>query len=220
MRDNPRTTLVSALLGVVLLGGVFVFTVLVPELGDDAEPAAAERGASASAPDDLAPVALPDELSGGLTAVDLGTLPAELAAQFGDLESLKDQETSITEGLARVFGVPGAFRVYAAADASAVAQVTVLDKAPGLFAPDALPIDPALVDVARPPSELVSVDGATCSVNWGEAVPAGQPVDPATQPQAVRCQLGGQDDQRTYELTAQGLSVDDTVAVLKDLATT
>lgn len=219
MRDNPRTTLVSALLGVVLLGGVFVFTVVVPELGDDAEPAGAESGEAASAGEPLAPVELPDELGGGLTAVDLGTLPDDLAQQFGDLEALKEQETSITEGLARVFGAPGAFRVYAAADASAVAQVTVLDRAPGLFAPDALPIDPAVVDVARAPSELVSVDGATCSVNWGEAVPAGQPIDPAAKPQAVRCQLGSQDDRRTYELTAQGLSVDDTVAVLTELAT-
>jgi hypothetical protein len=215
MRDNPRTTVVSVLLGVVLLGGVFAFTVLVPKIGDQ-DAASAESSATA---DPLPPVVLPDELAGGLEAVDLGTLPAELAQKFGDVDALKKQEDSIAEGLDRVFGVPGSFRVYAAADGSAVAQVTVLDKAPGLFTPDALPIDPKVINVARAPSDLVDVDGATCSINWGEAVPAGTAIDPAAMPQGVRCQLG-QDDRRTYELTSQGLSVDDSVAILKKLAAT
>ncbi|MDO9457356.1 hypothetical protein [Nocardioides sp.] len=215
MRDNPKATVINVVLGVVLLGGLFVFTVVVPDLGDDPEPAAGTPSESASAPAQ-GPIDLPDKLSSGLVAVDLGNLPDQLAQQFGDLEALKKQEGSIADGLEQVFGVPGAFRVYAAEDGSAIAQMTALDKAPGLFTPDALPIDPEVLGVARAASELVEVEGATCSLNWGEEVPAGQAIDPAQDPQAIRCQLGA--GERTYELTAQGLPLVDAVGVLKDLA--
>lgn len=215
MRDNPRTTVVSAVLGVVLLGGLFVFTVVVPELTEDAE--SSESGSSENAgTTDGSAIELPDRLSGGFVAADLGTLPPDLAEQLGDIEALIDQEDSIAEGLGDVFGAPGDFRVYAVEDGSALAQVTVLDRAPGLFTPDALPIDPAVLGVARPASELVEVDGAVCAITWGQEVPEGQPVDETQPPQAVRCQLG--DEDRTYELTSQGLLVDEAVAVLRDLA--
>lgn len=214
MRDNPRTTVVSALLGVVLLGGVFVFTVLVPELGDDpaSSPSSDEPSAGAG------PVDLPDALPGDLEAIDLGTLPTQLAQSFPPADDLREQEASIADGFQDVFGVPGAFRLYAATDGTALAQVTVLDRAPGLFAPDTPPIDPAVLGLARASSELVKVDDAVCSISYGDGseVPAGQPVDPAQAPQAVRCQLGA--GERTYEATTQGLTADETVELLHGLA--
>ncbi|WP_148613648.1 hypothetical protein [Nocardioides rubriscoriae] len=221
MRDNPRTTVVSALLGVVLLGGVVVFTVLVPKLGDDPQSSSgssSESSTGGAGATPAGPIDLPDELPGMLVAADLGTLPPQLAQSFPAAADLMKQEDSIAEGLQKVFGVPGAFRLYAATDASAVAQLTVLDRAPGLFTPDTPPIDPAVIGLARASSELVKVDDAVCSVNYGDnsQVPAGQPIDPAQQPQAVRCQLGA--GERTYEATTQGLTVDATVELLHGLA--
>lgn len=230
MRDNPRTTVVSAVAGVVLLGGVFAFTVLVPKLGDDdevtyqgssqavPEPMGATATASPAPGSTSGPVDLPDKIGQKLVAVDLGSLPAALATQFGDLAALKKQEAAITDGLTDVFGVGGAFRVYAATDGSAIAQVTVLDKAPGLFAPDALPVDPEVIGVTRAPSELLKVDDAVCSVSWPAEVPKGQEVDPAVKPQGVRCQRGAGD--RTFELTSQGLSVEETVSLLTAVSST
>lgn len=208
MRDNPRITYLSALAGVVLLGGVVGFSVILSDGGGE-ESSSVSSGSEGS-------IELPDELTGGLVAVDLGTLPAEVSQTLGDTSELTRQEEAIAAGLEETFGVPGAFRVYAAEDATAIAQVTALDKAPGLFTPDALPIDPGVLGVARAQSELVRIDDAVCSLDWGAEVPEGQPIDPAADPRAIRCQLGA--GERTYELTAQGLSADDGVAVLQDLA--
>jgi hypothetical protein len=216
MRENSRTTVVSAVLGVVLLAVVFAFAVLVPKLSDDdgggpehsdagvAEPTGGSTGTAGG------PVELPDKLGKTLVAVDLGTLPADLAQRIGDLGDLKKQQAAIVKGLDSTFGAPGAYRIYAAPDGSALAQVIVLDKAPGLFAPDALPVDPGTLGVTRAAAELVKVRDAVCSVSWPAEVPKGTAVDPQVKPQGVRCQLGAGD--RTYEITSQGLTVDETVA--------
>ncbi len=210
MRDNPRTPLLSALAGAVLLGGLVTFVLVLP----DGEPEATSFETSLPG-EGNGSLVLPDELEGGLVAVDLGTLPAELTEGFGDVARLAEQEESIGDGLEETVGVPGAFRVYAAEDGSALAQVTALDRAPGLFTPDALPIDPGVLGVERAQAELVKVDDAVCSLDWGAEVAAGQPV-PADPPRAIRCQLG--DGERTYELTAQGLTPDEGAAVLQGLA--
>ncbi|MCW2817003.1 MAG: hypothetical protein JWN84_4458 [Nocardioides sp.] len=190
------------------------FVLALPD-GEEPEATSAESSETSLPGGDNGALELPDELTGGLVAVDLGTLPAELTEGFGDVARLAEQEASIAEGLEETFGVPGAFRVYAAEDGSALAQVTALDRAPGLFTPDALPIDPGVLGVERAQAELVKVDDAVCSLDWGAEVAAGQPV-PETPPRAIRCQLG--DGDRTYELTAQGLSPDDGAAVLQGLA--
>lgn len=224
MTTQTRTSLVGALVGLVLLGLVVAFAVGVPELtGDDATAQAADAGEGAEGsaePEDLEPIDLPTglsgELSGELVAVDTGELPEALAAQFGDLSDLGAQQASVAEGLQALFGVPGAFRLYAASDGSALVSLTVLDKAPGLFVPEALPIDPSVLGVTRAAVEIVDIDGAICSLNWGADVPAGQPIDPAVPPQGVRCQLG--DGERTYEISAQGLTPEATVELLKNIA--
>ena len=135
---------------------------------------------------------------------------------FGDVEALRKQEAAVGDTLESLFDDPGAFRLYAAADGSALVTVTVLDSPPGLFAPDAPPIAADLLGVERPGVELVDIDGAVCSVNWGEEVPQGQPIDPAQVPQIVRCQLGAGD--RTFEISAQGMPGEQAVALLKGLA--
>ncbi|MEO9324394.1 hypothetical protein ABFT23_12945 [Nocardioides sp. C4-1] len=210
MRDNPRLPLVSAALGLVLLGGVVGFAVVLPDLVDEPQATSAESGAS-----DLGPIELPDELPGGFVAVDLGTLPEEVTGAGFDVQDVVTQQDSIDEGLEKTFGVPGKIRYYAAEDGSSGASITALDKAPGLFLVNAVPVDPAVVGLERLPSELVNVDGAVCEVAWGQPVAEGQPVDPTQTPGAVRCQIG--EGERTYEVTGQGITLDATVAIAKSL---
>ena len=216
MPDTPRSpvssTLVSALVGVLLLGAVFVFTVVVPKIGDDEAAASGETTAEAEQAPALEPVALPDALPPNLVAVDSGALPAAVGAQFGDVSGLREQEDSIGAGLESLFGDTGAFRLYAADDGSALVSITVLDRAPGLYVPEAPPVDPATLGLERSAVEMVEADGAVCSLNWGEEVPAGQPIDPAALPGAIRCQRG--EGERTFEISAQGITLDATIAVL------
>ncbi len=56
------------------------------------------------------------------------------------------------------------------------------------------------------------VGDAVCSVNYGQPVAAGQPIDPTVAPLTVRCQQGA--GGRTYDLSTQGLSVEEAVEVL------
>lgn len=205
--------MISAVAGVALLGGLVAFAVLLPEREEDAAPAE-PTGVTSEGSGSTGSIELPDELSGGLQAIDLGTLPSELAQQFGDPEQLVAQQDSISAGLEEIYDAAGAFRIYASVEGPSLVQVTVLDKAPGLFV-EALPVDAEVLGVARPSSELVRVDDAVCSIAWGEDVPTGQPVDPDAAPQAVRCQLdaGG----RTIEISTQGLSVEATTGLLDEL---
>ena len=77
-------------------------------------------------------------------------------------------------------------------------------------------VDPSAIGVTRAPSELVKVDDAVCSVSWPAEVPEGTAVDPKVEPQGVRCQMGAGD--RTYELSSQGLTVEETVSSLEAVA--
>ncbi|WP_134765485.1 hypothetical protein [Nocardioides sp. 1609] len=208
MSASSRSTLAAAVVGLLLLGGLVAFATSLPE--GDAAPSEPEAAAG--------PIDLPDELPGGLLALDGDDLPEELSAQLTDLDQLRGQEDSAGARLTEVYGVPAAFRIYAAVDQSAVAQVTAVDKAPGVFLPDFPPIDPELIDLARPAVELVDAGDALCVVTWGEAVPAGQQVDDAAAPQSLRCQQGV--GERTYEIFGQGMSVDAAVEALAALVTT
>lgn len=213
MSESSRTTLVGVLVGLVLLGAVVAFAVVLPEQADGTE--AEEAGSPAPA---TGSVDLPDELPGGLVAVDTGTLPEAVAAQF-EIDTLREQEASVEEGLAEVFGVPAAFRIYldpAAPPGTPLIQLTALAKPPGLYTPDTLPVDPALLNLERASIELVRVGDGVCSITWGQDVPEGQPIDPDQTPQALSCQLGA--DGRTYEIRAQGITPEDAVDLLGEVA--
>lgn len=208
MRDSGRPTLIGAVLGVLLLGAVVAFAVLVPELSDDAEPMGAETTTEPAA---LEPVELPDTLPLGLLAVDSGELGPDVP-----IEGLAEQEASAVEQLESLFGDAAAFRVYATPARDVIAQLVVLDRAPGLFTPETIPLDPALSGNERDAVEMVNVDGTVCSVNYGAPVAAGQPIDPTAVPVSVRCQLGA--GERTYDISAQGVTVDQTLEVLQAAA--
>ncbi|WP_137292333.1 hypothetical protein [Nocardioides dongxiaopingii] len=205
MSASSRSTLLAAVVGLLLLGGLVVFATSLP----DGDAASSDQDAAAG------PIDLPDELPGGLLALDGDDLPEELTAQLTDLDQLQGQEDSAGARLTEVFGVPSAFRIYAAVDQSSVAQVTAVDKAPGVFLPDFPPIDPELIELTRPAVELVDAGDALCVVTWGQAVPAGQEVDETAPPQSLRCQQGA--GERTYEIFGQGMTVDAAVEALDAL---
>ncbi len=188
---------IGVVLGVVLLGAVAAFGIALPRAtGGDEE--------SAGTP---AEIVLPDQLPHGLVAQD--NLDGEVAERY-----LAAQESAV-EGFKDLYDAPTAVRGYAARGGRVQATITVLDQAPGLFDPHGPPIDPAVLGLERSVYELVRVGDTVCDLFWQQTVPQGQPIDEAVPPAALQCQLG--DGDRTIELFASGLSLDEGVAVLESL---
>ncbi len=206
-RSSFRAPLLAALLGLLLLAGMVAFAVGLPEVSG------AEKETSEAA---TGPIDLPDTLEGGFVAVDSPEFPAEVAAQFGDISALAEQEASVAANLGEIFEGEGAFRVYGRTDGSAVAQVTAINGSLGLFVPDALPIDPELIGAARPATEVARIDDAVCSIAWGEQIPQGTPVPTEGLPQTLRCQLA--ENGRVYEVSGQGISAQEAVDIAAALA--
>ncbi len=187
---------IGVVLGVVLLGAVAAFGIALPKAtGDDEESEAA------------AEIVLPDELPHGLVAQD--NLDSEVAGRY------QEAQDSGAEGLEDIYDVPAAVRGYATEDGNAQATITVLDRAPGLFDPHGPPIDPAVLGVERSIYELRRVGDAVCDVFWQQPVPEGQEIDDSVPPSALQCQLG--DGDRTFELFASGLSLEQGIDVLESL---
>lgn len=204
-RRSRIAGLVAGLLLLVLMVG---FAVGLPAVTGDGEDAGATSGEA---------VELPDTLPGGLVAQDGDQAPDPQGIDPAEYrERLEILQASAGDTLTEVFEAPAAFRVYTSTDGAVQALVTVLDQAPGLFAPDGPPVSAEASEVARPASELVRTGDAVCAINWGEAVPIGQPVDDSATPAATRCQLGAGD--RTYEMAATGLGPDQVVGALQALA--
>jgi len=188
---------VGILLGVVLLGAVAAFGIALPKAtGDDEDREAA------------APVELPDTLPHGLVAQD--TVEGPQGEQYATVQG------SAVAGLEEIFGAPAALRGYAARGGAVQATVTVLDRAPGLFDPHGPPIDPEVLGMERSVYELRRVGDAVCDLFWQQVVPQGAAVDEAADPAALQCQLGVGD--RTIELFASGMSIEDAADVLESLA--
>ena len=106
-------------------------------------------------------------------------------------------------------------RGYARADGSAQATITVLDRAPGLFDPHGPPLDPKMYDLERMVYELKRVGDAVCDLFWQQSVPEGGKIDGSLAPASMQCQLG--DGDRTFELFASGLTLEEGVDVLESL---
>ncbi len=190
---------VGIVLGLVLLGAMAAFAIALPEVTE-------ADGAETS--EELAPVELPDELPHGLVAQDL--LTGEPADRY------VEAQTAAVEGLEEIYGDDAAVRGYAREDGSAQATVTVLDRAPGLFDPHGPPLDPKLYGLERMVYELKRVGDAVCDLFWQQSVPEGSKVDESAAPASMQCQLG--DGERTIELFASGITLDEGIDVLESLA--
>jgi len=194
---------IGIVLGVVLLGAVAAFGIALPKATDDDGPAGAETAGA-----ETAAVALPDDLPHGLVAQD--QLDGEAAGRYAAAQE------SAVEGFAEIYDEPVAVRGYANDDGSIQATVTVLDRPPGLFDPNGPPIDPEVLGLARSIYELRRVGDAVCNLNFQQVVPQGQPVDDGAAPTSLQCQQG--DGDRTIELFASGLTLDQAVEILDELA--
>ncbi|KQP63398.1 hypothetical protein ASF47_14970 [Nocardioides sp. Leaf285] len=203
-----RTRVAGVVLGAVLLALMVVFAVVLPRIDSGAE--------ELSGADSVA--ALPDELPGGLRALDLGVEAPE-GQDPAQAEELTQRQTELQESagerLSEVFDAPAEVRIYADEALQRQAAVAVVGVPAGLFIPGALPVDPALLDLARSSTELERVGDAVCQLTYGQNVPAGQPV-PEDDPAGVTCQLGAEGT--TYWIQGGGITAEEAVAVLDDLA--
>lgn len=202
--SSARTALVAAASGVVLLAAVVGFAVGLPEVAG-AEGAEGGEGPGVEA---LAP--LPESLPGDLVSLTSPEMPAEIVEQSGGAEALADIVDSGAANVAELYGEPSAFGIYGRTDGSVLVTVTVGPGEPGLFVPDGTPISPEVQGVARSTLDFVQTDDGVCSVIYAQPIAAGQAADPAELPQRVHCQLGA--DGLLYDVTSQGLSIEETVA--------
>ena len=114
---------------------------------------------------------------------------------------------------AKVYDEPVAFRAYADKTLQDFLVVTVFTGEGGAFGPPSGLADPQAQGLERATTELVREDDAVCVASY-QAVPQGQ--DASAPPLAVTCQLAA--DGHTVQLTSNGHSVDDTVALTHDVA--
>ncbi|WP_134740142.1 hypothetical protein [Nocardioides sp. 503] len=187
--------------GIVVLGLLVAFTVLLPKSG----------GAD--------PDALPDSLPGGLRASDLvrDQDDAEQQARAEDFaERQGDINESGAEQLEDLFDAPAVVRTYQDEQFERQVTITVVETAAGPFLPNGPPLDPSYLDLERNVSELVSVGDGVCALYYQQPVPKGQAVPDDEQPQALQCQVGA--GGATYQLFGQGLDADAAVDILDDLA--
>jgi hypothetical protein len=205
--STSRSSLVGAVLGLALLGLLVAFAVALPE--------SAQSTKSAAATDAAAPISLPDTLPGGWTSVDVVGPKGADPAQTKEFTANQTKALSyVTDALDKVYDVPTAFRVYATSDLSRYVTLTAWAAPGGAFGPNGLN-DPELSGLARAPVELVRVRDSVCTVNWAP-VPAGQPIDPATKPTGVECQLS--EAGRTFQIGAGPMTAEETVKLLEAAA--
>lgn len=189
-------------LGAVVLGLLVVLAVALPK-------AEGETGTAGA-------VALPDTLPGGWTAtdaLDVDALPAEAGIDAEAIQRQADRRAYAEQAYAEVYDEAPTFRTYTDDSLAKYALVTVFTGESAAFAPGDPPVDAEAEGLARSTSELVREGDALCSVSY-QAVAAGQE---AGEPTTISCQLPTAG--RTVQLQTQGVPVEDTFALLDDLAT-
>ena len=189
-------------LGAVVLGLLVVLAVGLPKAqGDTGGSGAAE---------------LPATLPGGWTATDelkVADVPADSGIDAAAIKRQAERREYAEQAYAEVYDDAPSYRTYTDDTLQRFALVTVFAGESHAFAPGEPPVDPEAEGLARSTSELVEQDGALCAASY-QAVAAGQD---AGEPTSISCQLAtaGQ----TIQLQVQGASLDDTFALLDDLAT-
>lgn len=200
MNDQRGSLFLGTLAGLVLLGLVAAFAIVLPGLHDDS-----------TGPADR--VELPDALPHGLVAEDRAGAGEQ---QQEYVERVEQVQVSATEGLEELYDVPAAVRGYASEDGELQATIVALAAEPGLFDPHGPPVDPAVLGLERHLYELERVDGAVCDIFWHQVVAEGETVDESVVPASVQCQLGV--DGWTYEFLGSGVTAEQAVEVLRAAA--
>ena len=195
---SRTSTWIGIALGVVLLGLVAVFAIVLPKT------AGADEGSTSGG--DLS---LPDTLPGDYTAADL---PDAFTGQYADQadQISQAQAKSREHGdkvLADVLDEPAATRTYASKDLKTAVFVQAFRAPGGAFAPDSLP-DPEQPQGAQGAPELVGVGDGACIVTRTPAQP-GQPVDESAPPTYAQCQVS--EGELTVQVGARGVPEKDMV---------
>ena len=201
VKTNRRLGLaLGAPLGVVGLGLLFTFAVVLPKV---TEPDAAE---------------LPDALPGGWVAVDLATPPGATTGSAGSTST--DSQRKATDYVRQIYeGVydePVAFRAYTDKTFSHFVVVTVFTSDGGAFGPANGLADPKALELKRASTELVRHGDVVCVANYQPVGADEDDTDQSAFPLGVSCQLPA--DGRTIQLASNGLSVDDTVDLVHEVA--
>lgn len=205
-RTSRHPALIGVVVGVVLLALVVGFSLLPGSSDDDATAVDSTSASSGDAP------RLPDTLPQGITALD--TMSAG-SSELAQAEQTKKTQDSIVSSLTDLYHVPAQARLYADSTLQNFTSLVEVDITPGTFLAGGLPIDPALLQLARNSTELKEVDGATCSLAYSGAIPAGQPV-PDDVPAAVQCQLNDTAD--TWQIRTQQMTPEQAVSILRGVA--
>ncbi len=201
-----RSSLAGVVAGAVLLAGCVGFAVGLPEVvgggeTDEPDPAAAPEEAAAALPE------LPEEIGDFRSASSVTEGARQVELDDSAAAKLEEVFETDVEVITYVRGP--------AEQIDGVASATVYAAEPGVFSPGGPPFDPKLSGYSRGLSELVRVDGTRCAAAWQQPVPLGGQPDPRALPFQVQCQTGGEG--LTYEVTTQGLSVDESVQFLQDV---
>jgi hypothetical protein len=197
-RDS-RPLLVGLVGGLVVLGLLVAFAVLLPATGNE--------------PDDL-----PDSLPGGLRAVDLVAEEADGDEQTADFaRRQRGISASGEERLEELFDAPVQVRSYQDEALEGQATITVIETESGPFLPNGPPYDPTYLDLERNVTDLVSVGDGVCALYWQQPVPEGTEIEAdQEEPQALQCQLGA--DGVTYQFYGRGVTPEEAVDLLEGLA--
>jgi hypothetical protein len=198
VKTNRRVDLaLGAPLGLIGLGLVFAFAVVLPEVTD---PDTAE---------------LPDSLPGGWVAVDIATLPDGSEGSASADSQLKATEY-VREVYDEVYDEPVAFRAYTDEDFSSFVVVTVFTSDGGAFGPVSGMADPEELELKRATTELTRHGDVVCVANYQPVGLDEDETDDSDIPLGVSCQLPT--DGHTIQLATNGLDLDDTVDLVHKVA--
>lgn len=197
---------ISIIVGLVVLGVLVVFVVVLPELDDDADD-----------------VSMPAKLPGGWVAVDVpqpvdpaapvqeGAAPQTQEDADRNAEMLALERAYSDEVLSEVVDGTVSTRTYFDTANQQVLWVQYFGEELGSFVP-AFVNSPEVRGLAKPPVELDRVDATTtCMTEWAE-VPQGQAVDEEQARGGVTCQRS--EDGHTLRVTGLGMDQDRTVEML------
>lgn len=191
---SRTSTWVGIAVGVVLLGLMAAFAIVLPKTADGAEGA------------DELELSLPDTLPGGYAAADLpeSFADGELAEQA---EAIAEQQAGSTaygnEVLPDVLGHPAVTRSYVV-DGSQAVFVQLIQAEGGALAPTAL-TDPATTEGAGGIT-MEEIDGAACILTYGQS----QGAD-LGDPTSTQCQLAR--DGLTVQVQSNQVAGEDLVAL-------
>jgi hypothetical protein len=192
---------IGIVLGVVLLGLLAVFAIVLPKASGDA-----------------GELSLPDTIPGGYAAADDPDSFAGTQFEQQGKAIAADQRSNTAYGddvLPDVLGTPAVTRSYISQDGQAV-FVQAIRAAGGAFAPDSLS-DPKQSQGGGG-TTMQRVGDGVCILTYS-APQAGQPAQDASEPSDVRCQVSR--EELTVQIHAAGIGASDLVkaadAVADDL---